>query len=278
MLGEVGGLDLLLVLGHLALPLVALPQLLLDGLHLFFQEVLPLAFLHLLADPVLNLALQFQDVDLPGQDLAEEFQPVLGSQFQQLLALFQFEGQVLADQVGQLARLVGLHGGRVLLGGHGPAEPREALKLRHDPAHQGFRLQVLLDGIRPRCHAHLKVWLDLLHAQQVGAHDALDDDLQHAVRLLAHLQDFANGADGVNIGGSRVFLIVLLLRGQQNHAVPGQGGFQGTQRLRPAHAQGRDLVRHDHRALEGKQRQDVLVRDLSAFGHVASSASLNSSP
>jgi hypothetical protein len=71
-----GGFDLLAQLLDLALALVLLAQLLLDGLHLLAQIVVALRLLHLVLHLGLDLGAQLLHLDLLGQVLVQQLQPV----------------------------------------------------------------------------------------------------------------------------------------------------------------------------------------------------------
>ncbi len=85
-LGHAGVVDLLAQLFDFALAFVLLAQFLLDGLHLLAQIVVALRLLHLVLDFVLDLGAQLLHLDLLGQMLVEQFEPVGDAgRFQQLL-------------------------------------------------------------------------------------------------------------------------------------------------------------------------------------------------
>jgi hypothetical protein len=75
-LGHAGGFDLLAQLLGLALAFVLLAQFLLDGLHLLAQVVVALRLLHLVLHLGLDLGAQLLHLDLLGQVLVEQFQPL----------------------------------------------------------------------------------------------------------------------------------------------------------------------------------------------------------
>ena len=74
--GHAGGFDLLAQLLDVALALVLLAQLLLDGLHLLAQVVVALRLLHLVLHLGLDLGAQLLHLDLLGQQLVQLLQPV----------------------------------------------------------------------------------------------------------------------------------------------------------------------------------------------------------
>ena len=96
-----GRIDLLLELFDIG-ALFALAELLLNRLDLFVQVVIALALLHLLFDTAANALLDLQDVDL-GFQLRKQGLKALRRRenFEHLLLLLEFEGQVRRDRVGQ---------------------------------------------------------------------------------------------------------------------------------------------------------------------------------
>ena len=106
LVGELGLGDLLPVLGDLvaALPLA---QLVLDGLHLLPQEIVPLLLGHLLPGLALDLRVQREDVHLPLEQLIQLLQPAHRVQLlQNFLLVGAAHGDVLGDIVGNIARLL----------------------------------------------------------------------------------------------------------------------------------------------------------------------------
>ena len=97
--------DAALELLDLGLLLVALAQLLLDGLELLAQEVLALHLGHLVLGLRLDLAAQLEHFQFLGQD-AIELDQLLADRvdLQDFLRLLRLHAGAGGDQVGQLAR------------------------------------------------------------------------------------------------------------------------------------------------------------------------------
>ena len=96
-----GRIDLLLELFDIG-TLFTLAEFFLNRLDLFVQVVIALALLHLLLDTAANALLDLQDVDL-GFQLRKQGLKALRRRenFEHLLLLLEFEGQVRRDRVGQ---------------------------------------------------------------------------------------------------------------------------------------------------------------------------------
>ena len=106
LVGELGLGDLLPVFGDLVAAL-SLAQLVLDGLHLLPQEIVPLLLGHLLPGLALDLCVQGEDVHLPLEQLIQLLQPTHRVQLlQNLLLVGAAHGDVLGDIVGDIARLL----------------------------------------------------------------------------------------------------------------------------------------------------------------------------
>ncbi len=198
---------LVAVLVHLALPLVALAEFLLDGLHLFAQQKLALGFAHLFFDAAADVLLDLQDLELFGQQQAEFLQALLRVQSLQqfLLGLDAQRRQVPGDMVGQAARLLDVEQGDDDFRGDVFAGVGDLLKLRDDRAHQGFGFQRLHRDAGQPLDADLKKRLGL---QPLGDADpllAFQHDAHGAVGDFQDLHDFGDDADLIQIVRLRVF-------------------------------------------------------------------------
>ncbi len=105
-------LDLLAQLGRLGDGRIVLAELLLDGLHLLAQDVLALGLVHLGLDLGLDAALELEDLDLLGEELARQPQPIRDVDgLQQLLALLGRHLRAVGRHVGQQAAVDDVAGG-----------------------------------------------------------------------------------------------------------------------------------------------------------------------
>ena len=105
LVGHAGGLDLVAELVDLGLLRVVLAQLALDRLELLAQDVLALGLVHLGLDFGLDPALELEDLDLVGEEVRDELEP-LGDvdRLEHLLALLGGHVRAVGDHVGQQAR------------------------------------------------------------------------------------------------------------------------------------------------------------------------------
>ena len=185
-----------------ALPLVLLAQLLLDGLELLAQIVVALRLLHLVLHLGLDLGAQLLHLDLLGQELVQLLQPVHDARrFQQLLLLVRGEeGQRRCHKVHQPGRLIDVRGDRLQFVGKRRRLGNDLLKLPDDIPHQGFelgrnrRLPVLQ---RFNLRHHERLGLDEAH-QAHSAH-SLGKDKPALVGHAHNLMHRGQGAHCVQI-------------------------------------------------------------------------------
>ena len=97
-------LELGLELVDLALAVVALAQLLADGLHLLAQQELALVLVERLLDLVADLRADLEHLQLAAEDAGEQAQPLLGvERLEQLLLVLGRQVEQRGDEVGDLA-------------------------------------------------------------------------------------------------------------------------------------------------------------------------------
>ena len=106
LVGHAGRLDLVAELVDLGLLRVVLAELALDRLELLAEDVLALGLVHLGLDLGLDPALELEDLDLAGEEVADELE-ALGDvdRLEQLLALLGRHVRAVGDHVGQQAGL-----------------------------------------------------------------------------------------------------------------------------------------------------------------------------
>ena len=167
-LGHAGGVDLLAQLLDLALALVLLAQLLLDGLELLAQIVVALRLLHLVLHLGLDLGAQLLHLDLLGQMLVQQLQPRrdAGRLQQLLLVVGGQEGQRGGDKIHQPARLLDVGGNRPQLVGERRRLGDDLLELRDHVAHQRFNARAVA-GVR------------VLQSLDLGHHEGLGLRIAH---------------------------------------------------------------------------------------------------
>ncbi len=134
--------DLLAQVLHVALALVLLAQLLLDGLELLAQVVVALRLLHLVLHLGLDLGAQLLHLDLLGQELVQQFQPVHDTRRfqQQLLVVGGQEGQGRGHKIHQPGRFFDVRRDGPQLVGERGRFGDDLLELADHVAHQGLEL------------------------------------------------------------------------------------------------------------------------------------------
>jgi hypothetical protein len=116
LLGELGVLDLLLELLDIV-ALVAVAQLLLNGLHLLVQIVLALGLLHLPLDARADLLLHLQDGDLALHQRVDALEPARDhGDLEDVLLVGDLDGEMRGDGVGELGIVLDLADGAEHLG------------------------------------------------------------------------------------------------------------------------------------------------------------------
>ena len=146
---------------------------------------------------------------------------------------------------------------------------------RLDVAHQGLELEALLRGLAAPSIGSMRAcrygW-PVLEGRDARAADALHEDADAPVGQLQHAHDEGDRADGEEVVGPGVLVVLPLLRGEQDHAVLGQGLVHGLDRALAAHVE-----RHDHEREDDDvpQRQDgQVVGDLGGLRRPCAASSL----
>jgi hypothetical protein len=134
LLGQPGLGDALLELGHL-IALLAVAELLLNGLHLLVEVVLALGLLHLALDPRADALFDLQNRDLSLHEGIDPLQALVDRQdLEQLLLLIDLDGDMGCHRIGELGGIVDLGDGRQGLLRHLLVELHIAFELRNDGA------------------------------------------------------------------------------------------------------------------------------------------------
>ena len=142
LLRHAGGLDLVAKLVDLGLLGVVLAELALDRLELLAEDVLALGLVHLGLDLGLDPALELEDLDLAGEEVADELQALDDvDRLEELLALLGRHVRAVGDHVGQQARLGDVAGGDGRLRRDRRAVRDVLLDLGLDRPHQGLDLE-----------------------------------------------------------------------------------------------------------------------------------------
>ena len=255
LLGKGGLVDPLFELGHLVAAVLALAELLLDRLHLLVEVILALRLLHLPLDAVADPLFDLKDADLAFHVAEYLFEPLRHRfGFEQFLLFRNLQAQMRGDRIGELGRLVDLvdrdqHLGRDLF-----VELDVLLELGHHGAPQRLHLLGLARLLDDRIGIGLEERLVLGKAGDPGPARALDQYLDRAIRQLQQLQHRADGADGIDVGGSGIVLRRVLLGDQQDLLVILHHVLERPHRLFAADKQRHDHVREDDDVAEGQDR------------------------
>src|SRR5262245_31714086 len=244
--------------------LVALAQLLLDGLQLLAQVELALRAVDLALGLRVDLLLDGQHFDLFGQKLIDAVQPRGHIQLlQHCLRVFDFKLQVRRGQVGQPRRVLdrrddGHHFGRDVL-----AQPDGLFERRPDVARQRFELQVLLGRILFQLFdARLEVALVVFDVVDLRARDALHQDADAPVWQLQHAHNDRHRPRVEKVALPRLLFVGVSLRREHDHAVFGQRLVDGADRTFAADEQRHDHEREDHDVAQRQHRQSLGDLDL----------------
>ncbi len=252
LLGQVLGHELLLQFLDLAAAglFLALAQLLLDGLELLAQVVVPLGLVHALLDLALYLAAQLQYLDLAVEQLADPAQALLDLQgLHHGLALLGAKVQGGCHHVAERAVVVdGGHQGLQVVGQVG-GQFHHAAEQPAQVADQGQGLQVVGGDVGHRTHQGLDIGRggDQVHDAEAG--EPLGDEPHALAGILGHLEDEGGHAYLVQLlGRLHLLALQLALDGHQaQDLVPAHRLVHQSQMAALAHHHGQDHAReHAH--------------------------------
>ena len=262
-LGHAGGLDLAFQLFQVG-ALFAIPQLLLDRLHLLVQVEVALVLFHLALDAATDALVDVENVDFMLKLAKQQFQTLLDVHLlQHFLLVFQIQRQMRGDGVGQTARIVDAGDGRqdflrdllveldVLLEGlHQRAAQRLDLAL-------GITRQLFGNRSVGRSgqHGRGKVFFAFGNGLHLGALAAFHQHLHGAVRQFQQLQDGSNAAGTEHIVDGGLVLGRGFLGHEHDRAACFHGGFERSNALGASHEQRDHHVREHHHIPQGKHGQ-----------------------
>ncbi len=185
----------------------ALAELLLDRLDLLVQVVLALALFHLAFYAATDALLDLHDVQFCFQQAQQMFKALAHIEYlQHFLFLFQLQGQVCGDGIGQTAGIVDA--------GQRSQYLRRYLLVQLDvlielvdqrTAHRlGLVSDLFVDGNGLNLGIQMRLVVE--DAQHFGALRPFHQHFDRAVGQLEHLQDVGDAADAIDVFGGRLVL------------------------------------------------------------------------
>ena len=262
--GGLGLFELLPEFIELGVVRLGLAQLVLDRLDLLAEEVVALGLGDLRPHLRLDLGGQFEDGQLPGQEPAELLKPGpdvgLG---EELLLLLDRERQAGTEEVGQAARLAGVHRRDLQLLGDLLALLDHPLEEAVDVVDLGVELHPFFNHIFERFDPADQVGFGLDDLDQAGAEHPLRDDPGRAVGELEHLQDVADAEGRVEVADRRLIGLRVALGDQAEGLFLGHDVVDQLDPGGPVDHQRDDGLREDDVGAEREQGDAVgqLARD-----------------
>ncbi len=258
--GQAALVGLLPPAGDLLGQVVALAELLLDGLELLAQEVLALRLVHLVARLRGDLLLHGEQLHLAPQhvgDLAQARHRV--ELLEHHLRVGELELEVARHQVGEAARVVEVGDDHHHLGRDGLAQLHRFLQLLAHAAHQCLDLERSLRQrlVGELLDLRLQEGLALGQVDDARAHHALHQDADAAVGQLEHAGDAGDGADVEQVVRLGVLGGAVALRHQHQQPVLGERPVDGLNALLARHRQRQDDEREEHHVAQRQHRQQV---------------------
>ena len=209
-------------------------------------------------DLLLDLGGELEHRELTREVLTEPLQPRPDVDLaQEDLPLLDRERQARRQQVGQPARLAGVHGrdlellGNLLALIHHPLE--EPVDVMDQGVHLDAFLQLFLEGLDLADQVGLG--LDHLHQARPGL--TLADDPGRPVRELEHLQDRADADRRIQVGHSRLVDLRMQLAGQAHQPLADQHVIDQANPAGSVDDQRHDRLREHDVGSQGKKRQPV---------------------
>ena len=257
-LGRARRLEPLPELGELGVLGLAFAQLFLDGLDLLPQEVVALGLGELRADLLLDLGRELEHGELTRKVLAEPLQPDADVDLaQENLPLLDRERQARRQQIGQPARLAGVHRRDLKLLGNLLALIHHPLEEAVDVVDQGVELDAFLELFLQGLDLADQVGLGLDHLHQARPGLPLADDPGRSVRELEHLQDRPDADRRVQVGHARLVHLRMQLADQAHQPLADQHVIDQANPARPVDDQRHDRLRKHDVGAQRKKRQPV---------------------
>ena len=258
-LGHAGGVDLLAQLLDLARLVVALAELLLDGLHLLAQQVLALVLAHLGLHLRLDARAELEDLQLLDEEPVERVRALADVQALEhlLLGRRRQRAQARGDEVGELGRVGDVGGERLQVVRQERRERHDLLKVRLDVALERVDLEAVVVGERlgRLRHARAEEGLGRHHLLEPQPHEALHDQAQAAVGQLEHLVNVGRHADRVQVGGGGLLHGRVALREHPDQLPARHRVVDEAHGALPRHGERHERVGKQDRVPKRKNRQ-----------------------
>ena len=185
-----------------------------------------------------------------------------------LLFFLDAQLQVGGDGVTELGRLVQAHRGDDGFVVERLLELDVLLEEAGDALHQLLGGRGHLEGSLAGAHGGHKKAVAVVDLDGLGALHALDQDFDIAVRHFDALDDIADGADLVDILGLGLVHAGVVLGGEKDFAVGGEGLLEGAHAGLAAHHEGRHHVRKDDHVPDGHHGQLSRLGFFAGCGHI----------
>ncbi len=205
---------------------VVLAELVLDGAHLFAQELLALVAARVFARLALHLLLHLEDFEFLREDLADLHETLGGIEgLEDFLRFADLETEVRSHEVGETTRIRDLFDDHQDVGREHLAEVDDLLELFLDGLHL-----LLVFGLALRTHRLFDAG-DLDRVERRAAlvlgdrrfRDTLRENLNTTVGKLAHPHDHGDGADAEDTFGRRIVFADLFLARQEDETIAPEG-------------------------------------------------------
>jgi len=252
-LGQLGLLDLFLKFRDLVAAVLAVAELLLNGLHLLIQIVLALGLLHLPLHAGPDAFFHLQNGDFALHHAENAFKPLgNGNDAEDFLLFRDLDRQMGGNRVCQLGIVVDLvdraeHFRRNLL-----VQFHVVLELGNDRARQGLHFDVFAVALRQNRGRRLEIVCPVGIFADLRARAALHQNLDRVVGQLEKLQHGCERTDIVDLIRVRIVVRRIHLGCQKNMLVGGHHLFQRLDRLFAADKKRHDHVREDNDIAQGQ--------------------------
>ena len=247
LLRQLGLGDALLEFRDLAFAVLAVAQLLLNGLHLLIQVIFALGALHLRLHAGLDLLLDLQDRNLALHQAVDLLQPLGDLEgLQKLLLLGHLDAEMAGHEIGELRRIAGLADSRQRLLGDVLLHLGVALELLAHGAQERVDGVLLADRLGEILDLGLEEPLVLDIIRDPDPRPPLDENLHGAVGQLEKLENVGQHPRAVNPLRGGIVHRRIDLAGEQNLLVLRHHLLEGAHGFLAADEQGHDHVWKDH--------------------------------